>query len=281
MAITSGAHNTSSKKSKSYHSNLDDLLLHKTGVVASPTLPSSIESPVIVATGHTLNLTYANPFTSTPSVKSPAIVNHAVIDNSDYNLNSLGGESLLLDAFYENLLRQNAARSLSNESGKQLDEEDEANWPRLHFDVTKLAAINSSIAVEIAAAERGGDDGGRCPTVTKKRIDSKSNNQPNNNQHNHVSSRATNGTVLEAKSNSKQHSTVDMGSVKDSQFPNNHKANNQNPLNRIYDKSSTVTNNIAKNIKMNGHLSNPKHNSPHINTRHKIVKPEASNLNFR
>lgn len=110
-------------KSKSYHSNLDELLCETTNTTP-PAPPPFMTS------------------TSLPTGQRDSV------------------ESLLLDAFYENLLRKNA-QSLSKVS----DEEEKAT---LHFDVTKLAAISTSSY----------SPPGRCSTVTKKRTEQTTKQKP-------------------------------------------------------------------------------------------------------
>lgn len=265
-----------------FHSNLDDLLLHQTPVAApSYVSPGAVESPTTIPTSRTFNFMYSS--SSSGQVNSPAAgpnyIPQPVIDNTDYNLNSLGGESLLLDAFYENLLRQNAARSVSREnaSGRgQVGEEEEIPSRGLHLDVTKLAAINSSTAAEIAAvnAAQGActkaypENGHRCPTVTKKRIDSR--NQTTSQLQHHVSPSSTDRSSFEFAS-----------SMAKNQQPSPEETTKQQtmPPNRQLSETSTNSNNSSTNEqKINGQVNNRKATSPHVNLRHKIVKTEITNL---
>lgn len=114
----------STSKSKSYHANLDELLRVS-------------ESPLVRSA-------YSNQSAPNPTTTGITTDQH-----------KSSSESLLLDTFYENLLRKNALALT------QLEDQEEIS-PKLHFDVTKLAAINSI-----------NHNPNRCSTVTKKRIDSK------------------------------------------------------------------------------------------------------------
>lgn len=232
MAITSMVKTASSSKAttskaKPYHSNLDDLLVQHSAAV-------SHSSPKPIQTGRTFAFSF-----STPS----SLSNQAVIDNTDYNFDSLG-ESLLLDAFYENLLRKNASRAAKSETGEQVDEEDDQQWPRLHFDVTKLAAVTTNPSSSVLTSANTGQ---RCPTVTKKRVDQRETGDAE--QYNHV---APNKSTSETSTSNKEYTTC------------------------------TTTNSSTITQKMNGQVDIRKWpNSPHANIRHKIVRNEQSVLNLR
>lgn len=230
MAITSMIKTASStkattSKAKPYHSNLDDLLVQHSAAVVSHSPPKPIQ------TGRTFAFSF-----STPS----SLSNQAVIDNTDYNFDSLG-ESLLLDAFYENLLRKNASRAVKSETGEQVDEEDDQQWPRLHFDVTKLAAVTTN------PSQISDNTNERCPTVTKKRIDQRETGDAE--QYNHVA-------------------------------PN--KSTNKTPTSNQQYTCTTIKSSPIPTQKMNGQTGNRKWpNSPHANSRHKVVRTEQPLLNFR
>lgn len=198
-------------------------------------------------------LSYANGPVSSPltPLSSNSSSNPPLIDDSDYNLSCLGGESLLLDVFYENLLRKNALSALTGGESGQLEDEQGVSLqsPQLHFDVTKLSAINSSTA-EIGASA------GRCPTVTKSRIDLK------NNPHQH-----SNGHASHVSGSSKD---TDKGNVAVER--QGAKQTHPNSIDRLLGRTSTKMT-LSTNRKAPG--------SPHTTARHKIVKTEWSNLNLR
>lgn len=228
MIKTASSTKTTTSKAKPYHSNLDDLLVQHSAAAFSHSSPKPIQA------GRALAFSF-----STPS----SLSNQAVIDNTDYNFDSLG-ESLLLDAFYENLLRNNAKRAVRSETGEQVDEEDDQQWPRLHFDVTKLAAVTTNPS---SSAFISSNPSQRCPTVTRKRIDQRDTDDAD--QCNPV---AINKSITETSTTNKEYITC------------------------------TTTNNSKTTQKMNNQVGNRKWpNSPHANIRHKIVRTEQSVLNFR
>ena len=234
-------------KAKQYHSNLDDLLVHHSAAVtlhSSATVLSPGGPVPPTNTGRTLAFSFSSP---------SSLSNPPIIDNTDYNLDSFVGESLLLDAFYENLLRQNASRAVRNETGKQeVNDEDEQEWPRLHFDVTKLAAVTIKPA---SSAVISGGTSQRFPTVTKKRIDKRDIGAAE--QYNHVEPKISSHNKFEASTGISS-------------------------TNRFHTDHLTTTTSSMTMPKANGQVVNRKPpNSPHTNTRLKIVKTELSTLNFR
>lgn len=221
------------KSKRGFYSNLDELL-HDGG-----------ERAIVARSGDSAYCSAYGPAVYLPTVGAGPtaggyqshITNHQAYPRSS-------SDSLLLDAFYENLLRKNALSSVSQQTNC------DRSSPKLHFDVTKLATIGN-------CGDGDGDDGGaaRCSTVTKsKRIDAKQTgsiiadrylhtNKTGARQSNDFDSKKTTATVTG------QGSDV------------SHKAG-QGKRYSVDSKRFPVTRSMAK--------------SPHPNSKHKTVKSDWS-----
>lgn len=181
MAITSNSNtdDTNNQANRSHRVNLDNLL--QTSSISSPSLSiepifdHSIRRPILMLSPHRLvshnNHHYSHSQNHNQHQSNYDHHHHPpLIDTADYNLQSYNNDSLLLDAFYENLLRKNAESF--GENSQEADDDirlgqQSPSPPIYGVDVNKLQKSRSSSEITSTINNMGE----RCTTVTKKRIE--------------------------------------------------------------------------------------------------------------